>query len=126
MDYIIYNISCWDVFDHSTCIIIHFEHCTCMHDCKVHIVHSLTHTHQIFCLHGGLSPSIDTLDHIRSLDRLQEVPHEVIYMYMCVCVHVCMCTHACMHVYMYILCIIQLYSTSRQESKFFDVEFKCL
>ena len=31
---------------------------------------------QIFCLHGGLSPSIDTLDHIRSLDRLQEVPHE--------------------------------------------------
>ncbi|KAJ3407123.1 Serine/threonine-protein phosphatase PP2A catalytic subunit [Chytriomyces hyalinus] len=31
---------------------------------------------QIFCLHGGLSPSIDTLDHIRSLDRIQEVPHE--------------------------------------------------
>ena len=34
---------------------------------------------QIFCLHGGLSPSIDTLDHIRALDRLQEVPHEVNY-----------------------------------------------
>lgn len=31
---------------------------------------------KIFCLHGGLSPSIDTLDHIRALDRLQEVPHE--------------------------------------------------
>lgn len=25
---------------------------------------------------GGLSPSIDTLDHIRQLDRVQEVPHE--------------------------------------------------
>jgi len=34
-------------------------------------------TLQIFCLHGGLSPSIDTLDHIRALDRIQEVPHEV-------------------------------------------------
>jgi serine/threonine-protein phosphatase 2A catalytic subunit len=31
---------------------------------------------QIFCLHGGLSPTIDYLDHIRNLDRTQEVPHE--------------------------------------------------
>ena len=31
---------------------------------------------QIFCLHGGLSPSIDTLDNVRALDRIQEVPHE--------------------------------------------------
>jgi serine/threonine-protein phosphatase 2A catalytic subunit len=31
---------------------------------------------QIFCLHGGLSPQIDTLEHIMSLDRVQEVPHE--------------------------------------------------
>ena len=30
----------------------------------------------IFCLHGGLSPSATTLDHIRQLDRVQEVPHE--------------------------------------------------
>ena len=27
----------------------------------------------IFCPHGGLSPSLDTLDHIRALDRVQEV-----------------------------------------------------
>jgi len=33
---------------------------------------------QIFCLHGGLSPSIDTLDHIRALDRLQEVLMKVL------------------------------------------------
>lgn len=28
---------------------------------------------QIFCLHGGLSPTLDTLDHVRALDRIQEV-----------------------------------------------------
>jgi hypothetical protein len=31
---------------------------------------------QIFCLHGGLSPLIDTLDKIRALNRIQEVPNE--------------------------------------------------
>ncbi|KAM3258436.1 hypothetical protein ACQJBY_044588 [Aegilops geniculata] len=31
---------------------------------------------EIFCLHGGLSPSIETLDNVRSFDRIQEVPHE--------------------------------------------------
>ncbi|XP_047071212.1 serine/threonine-protein phosphatase PP2A-2 catalytic subunit-like isoform X1 [Lolium rigidum] len=31
---------------------------------------------EIFCLHGGLSPSIETLDSVRSFDRVQEVPHE--------------------------------------------------
>mmetsp|Transcript_9380 Transcript_9380/g.23026 ORF Transcript_9380/g.23026 Transcript_9380/m.23026 type:complete len:341 (+) Transcript_9380:393-1415(+) len=31
---------------------------------------------QIFCPHAGLSPSIDTLDNIRELDRVAEVPHE--------------------------------------------------
>ena len=31
---------------------------------------------QVFCLHGGLSPTLDTLDNIRALDRIQEVPHE--------------------------------------------------
>jgi len=31
---------------------------------------------QIFCLHGGLSPKIETLDDVRALGRHQEVPHE--------------------------------------------------
>jgi len=31
---------------------------------------------QLYCLHGGLSPSIDMLDHVRKLDRVQEVPQE--------------------------------------------------
>jgi len=31
---------------------------------------------QLWCPHAGLSPSMDTLDHVRQLDRVQEVPHE--------------------------------------------------
>ena len=31
---------------------------------------------QIFCVHAGLSPQIDTLEHIEALDRIQELPHE--------------------------------------------------
>uniref|UniRef100_A0A671SY24 Serine/threonine-protein phosphatase n=1 Tax=Sinocyclocheilus anshuiensis TaxID=1608454 RepID=A0A671SY24_9TELE len=31
---------------------------------------------KIFCVHGGLSPSIQTLYQIRTIDRKQEVPHD--------------------------------------------------
>ncbi|XP_017154076.1 serine/threonine-protein phosphatase 4 catalytic subunit-like [Drosophila miranda] len=30
---------------------------------------------KIFCIHGGLSPSISTLDQIRLIDRKMEIPH---------------------------------------------------
>ena len=31
---------------------------------------------QFFCLHGGLSPNIETLDSVKSLNRYVDVPHE--------------------------------------------------
>ncbi|GMR31379.1 hypothetical protein PMAYCL1PPCAC_01574 [Pristionchus mayeri] len=31
---------------------------------------------QVFCLHGGLSRSVQSLDHIRALDRIQEIPSD--------------------------------------------------
>ncbi|KAK6804164.1 hypothetical protein RDI58_001948 [Solanum bulbocastanum] len=43
---------------------------------EVDVVVELEVESEIFCLHGGLSPSIETLDNVRSFDRVQEVPHE--------------------------------------------------
>jgi len=31
---------------------------------------------KIFCVHGGLSPSVGSIDEIRNIDRKQEVPHD--------------------------------------------------
>ena len=30
----------------------------------------------IFSLHGGLSPAIDTLDQVKEIDRVKEIPHD--------------------------------------------------
>jgi len=37
---------------------------------------SIVVDNKIFCVHGGLSPQLDTLDDIRHLDRLHVVPHD--------------------------------------------------
>ena len=31
---------------------------------------------EVFCIHGGLSPDIKTIDQIRLIDRNMEIPYE--------------------------------------------------
>jgi len=37
---------------------------------------SVVISNQIFCVHGGLSPSIHSIDQIKVIDRFREIPHE--------------------------------------------------
>jgi len=37
---------------------------------------SVVIANQIFCVHGGLSPSIHSIDQIKIIDRFREIPHE--------------------------------------------------
>lgn len=34
---------------------------------------------RVFCVHGGLSPILRTIDQIQVLERLQEIPHQGAY-----------------------------------------------
>lgn len=47
--------------------------CTEVFDC---LSLSAVINNRVFCVHGGLSPSIQTIDQIRTIDRKQEVPHD--------------------------------------------------
>jgi serine/threonine-protein phosphatase 2A catalytic subunit len=48
----------------------------CFTDLFDHLPLSAVVENQFFCLHGGLSPNATTLDEIRQVNRIQEVPHE--------------------------------------------------
>ena len=51
------------------CFYVYLMYISCVYD-------DCTNTRHFDHHFVGLSPSIDTLDHIRQLDRIQEVPHE--------------------------------------------------
>ena len=34
---------------------------------------------KVFCVHGGLSPYLGTIDLVQTLERVQEIPHEGAY-----------------------------------------------
>ena len=63
-----------DTYTHDILTDTHMQPCN-------RLIHFLTPSPVVCCvlpvsLHGGLSPSIDTLAHIMEQDRVQEVPHE--------------------------------------------------
>ena len=88
-------------------------------------------------MHGGLSPSIHTLDQIRAIDRKQEVPHDgpmcdllwsdpeglpiSLSVCLCVCLSVCLSVSLSMSLYLctlpYILAYKSLPRISRPPKK---------
>eukprot|EP01068_Selenidium_serpulae_P005837 Selendium_serpulae@DN4197_c0_g1_i1.p1 len=50
-----------------------WRYCTEIFDC---LALAALAQDKYFCVHGGLSPSLNTIDQIRGIDRKQEVPHD--------------------------------------------------
>jgi serine/threonine-protein phosphatase 4 catalytic subunit len=49
-----------------------WRYCADVFDC---LCLSAVVDNSVLCVHGGLSPSLDTLDQIQDLQRVQELPH---------------------------------------------------
>ena len=54
------------------CVVCSISHAAPPPDTVVHSLSAII-DNQIFCVHGGLSPTITTLDQVRTIDRKQEV-----------------------------------------------------
>jgi serine/threonine-protein phosphatase 4 catalytic subunit len=50
-----------------------WRHCTDLFD---YLALAAIIDNKVFCVHGGLSPAIESIDQIRAINRRQEVPHE--------------------------------------------------
>lgn len=50
-----------------------WHHFTSMFD---YLALAVVISNSIFCVHGGLSPSLQTIDQIKIIDRFREIPHE--------------------------------------------------